>query len=102
MLVWDTHLQGLAVSDSSIRAKPDMLLCDAYAEAANIVSVVEAKSTLMEANNHIDVAFQLSQRVEQLQRCQANRSSWVLAAVGNTSVEIWLIKQVSVLHLLFL
>ena len=48
-----------------------MLLCGAYAEAANVVSVVEAKSTLMEANNHAHVAFQLSQRVEQLQRSQA-------------------------------
>ena len=102
MLVWHTHLQGLAVSDSSIRAKPDMLLCDAYAEAANVVSVVEAKSTLAEANNHVDVAFQLGQRVEQLQMSQTKRSSWVLAAVGNTSVEIWHIKQVSLLHLLFL
>lgn len=102
MLVWDTHLQGLAVSDSSIRAKPDMLLCDAYAEAANIVSVVEAKSSLIEANSHVDVAFQLGQRVEQLQRSQTKRSSWVLAAVGYTSVEIWHIKQVSLLHLLSL
>ena len=87
MLMWDTHLQGLAVSDSSIRAKPDMLLCDANAEAANIVSVVEAKSILIEANNHVDVALQLGQRVEQLQRSQIKHSSWVLAAVGNTSVE---------------
>lgn len=59
MLVWDTHLQGLAVSDSSIRAKPDMLLCQGYAEAANVVSVVEAKSSLIEANNRVDVAFSL-------------------------------------------
>ncbi len=102
MLVWDTHLQGLAVSDSSIRAKPDMLLCQGYAEAANVVSVVEAKSSLIEANNRADVAFQLAQRVEQLQRSQKKRSSWVFAAVGNTSVEIWHIKQVSLLHVLFL
>ena len=103
MLVWDTHLQGLAVSDSSIRAKPDMLLCQGYAEAANVVSVVvEAKSSLIEANNRVDVAFQLAQRVEQLQRSQKKRSSWVFAAVGNTSVEIWHIKQVSLLHVLFL
>ena len=102
MLVWDTHLQGLAVSDSSIRAKPDMLLCDTYAEAANVVTVVEAKSTLTEANNHVAVAFQLGQRVEQLQTSQTKRSSWVLAAMGSTSVEIWHIQQVCVLHLLFL
>ncbi|DBA84044.1 TPA: hypothetical protein ACH3X1_006526 [Trebouxia sp. C0004] len=63
-------------------------------KAANIVSVVEAKSTLIEANNHVDVAFQLGQRVKQLQRSQRKRSSWVLAAVGSTSVEIWHIKQV--------
>ena len=86
MLVWDTHLQGLAVSDSSIRAEPDMLLFDAYAEAANIVSVLEAKSTLIEANSHVDVEFQ---RVEQLQRSQLKHSSWVLVAVGKTYVEIW-------------
>lgn len=102
MLVWDTHLQGLAVSDSSIRAKPDMLLCDTYAEAANVVTVVAAKSTLTEANNHVAVAFQLGQRVEQLQTSQTKRSSWVLAAVGSTSVEIWHIQQVCLLHLLFL
>jgi len=102
MLVWDTHLQGLAVSDSSIRAKPDMLLCDTYAEAANVVSVVEATSTLTEANNHVAVAFQLGQRVKQLQSSQTKRSSWVLAAVGSTSVEIWHIQQVCLLHLLFL
>ena len=90
MPVWDTHLQGLAVTDSSIRAEPDMLLFDAYAEAANIVSVLEAKSTLIwtlieanstliwtliEANGHVDVAFQLGQRVEQLQRSQLKHSS---------------------------
>ena len=68
MVVWDTHLKGLTVSGSSIRAKPDMLLCDTYTEATNVVSVVEAKSTLAEANNHTDVAFQLQQRVQQLQR----------------------------------
>ena len=99
MLVWDTHSQGLAVSDSSIRAKPDMLLCDTYTEAANVAAVVEAKSTLTEANNHVAVAFQLGQRVEQLQSSQTKRTSWVLAAVGSTSVEIWHIQQVCVLHL---
>ena len=99
ILVWDTHLQGLA-SDSSIRAKPDMLLCDTYAEAANIITVVIAKSTLTEANNHVAVAFQLGQRVEQLQSSQTKRSSWVLAAMGSTSVEIWHIQQVCLLHLL--
>ena len=52
-----------------------MLLCDAYAKAANIVSVVEAKSTVTEANNHVDVAFQLRQQVEQLQMSQTKRSS---------------------------
>ncbi len=57
MVVWDTHLKGLTVSDSSIRAKPDMLLCDTYTEAANVVSVVQAKSTLAEANNYVDIAF---------------------------------------------
>lgn len=97
MLVWDTRMQGLAVSDSSVRAKPDMLLCDTYAEAANVVSVMEAKSTLTETNNHVAVAFQLCQRVEQLQSFQTKRSSWVLAAV-----EIWRIQQVCLLHLLFL
>lgn len=100
--MWDTQLQGLAVSDSSIGARPDMLLCDAYAEAAHVVSVVAATSTLADATNHIDVAFQLHQRVDQLQMSQAQRSSWVLAAVGNTSVEIWHIKQVLSLHLLLL
>lgn len=95
MLVWDTHLQGLAVSDSSIRAEPDMLLCDAYAETANIVSVLEAKSTLIEANSHADEAFQLGQRVEQLQRSQIKHSSWVLVAVGKMYEEIWHIKQIS-------
>ncbi|KAL0045605.1 hypothetical protein WJX82_011169 [Trebouxia sp. C0006] len=63
------------------------------AEAANVVPVVEATSTLTEANNHVAVAFQLGQRVKQLQSSQTKRSSWVLAAVGSTSVEIWHIQQ---------
>jgi len=99
MVMWDAHLKGLTLSDSSIRAKADLLLCDMYTEAAHVVSVVQAKSTLAKVNNHVDVTFQLQQRVEQLQRSQPRRSSWVLAAVGNTSVEIWHIKQVCALHL---
>ena len=94
MLVWDTHLQGVTVSDSSVRARPDMLLCDTYREPAHVVSVVEAKSDLSGANNHVDVAFQLGQRVDQLQMSQTNRGAWVFAAVGSTSVEIWHMKQV--------
>ncbi len=99
MVMWDTHVKGVTVSDSSIRAKPDLLLCDTYTEAANVVTVVEATNTLAEAHNRVDIAFQLQQRVEQLQRSQPRRSFWVLAAVGNTSVEIWHIKQVCALHL---
>ena len=78
MAVWDMQLKGLAVTDSSIRANLDLLLCDTYTEAANLVSVVKAKSTLAEANNHVDVAFQLQQRVERLRQFQPRRSSWVL------------------------
>lgn len=71
LLVWDTHPQALAVNDSSVRAEPDMLLCVTYKEAANVVSVVVVTSTLTEFNNHCDVAYQLSQRVGQLQAFSA-------------------------------
>ena len=57
LMKMDTHVKGVTVSDSSIRAKPDLLLCDTYTEAANVVSVVQAKSTLAEANNYVDIAF---------------------------------------------
>jgi hypothetical protein len=61
-------------------------LCDPYTEAANVVSVMAAESTLEVANIHIDVACQLPQWVEQL-RSHTRRSCWVLVAVGNTPVD---------------
>ena len=102
MVVWDRHVKGVTESDSSTRAQPELLLCDRHTAAANVVTVVQATSTLAKFNNQFDVAFQLRQRVEQLRRSQPRRSSWVLAAVGSTSVEIWQIKQVTALRLLVL
>lgn len=93
MLVWDTHLQGLTASDSSIRAQPGLLLCDTHQKAANVVAVVAATSTLMDSSTQADVAFQLKQRVEQLKGSQPQRNSWVFAVVGNTSVELWQINR---------
>ena len=98
MLIWDTHQKGLTVSDSSLRAKPDLLLCDTYAEAANVVTVVEAKSTLNDPHHYQDVAFQLRQRMEQLYWSQPRRAFWVMAAVGTQYVEIWRMDQVSVFN----
>ena len=46
MLVWDSHAHGLAISGSSSRAKPDLLLCDAFEVPVNIVTVVEAMPCL--------------------------------------------------------
>ena len=46
MIVWDTHTKGLAVSSSSSRAKPDLLLCKEESAAANVVTVLEAKPNL--------------------------------------------------------
>lgn len=89
MLVWDTHLHGLAISSSSNRAKPDLLLCEGFQQAASVVTAVEAKPNLSASSYTKEVAFQLEQRVEQLQSHQPSRSKWVLAAVGAEAVEIW-------------
>ena len=66
MVVWDRHVKGVTECDSSTRAQPELLLCDRHTAAINVVTVVQATSTLAEFNNQFDVAFQLQQRLEQL------------------------------------
>lgn len=89
MLVWDSHAHGLAISGSSSRAKPDLLLCDTFEAPANIVTVVEAKPSLNNSSHAKEAAFQVNQRVQQLRSVQSRRVSWVLAAVGAKAVDIW-------------
>ena len=76
LVVWDTYSKVLAVSSRSIWAEPDVLLCDRFETAANVVSVIEV--TRMQTSRTLDEqgAFQISQRLAQLWPYQRSRESW--------------------------
>ena len=89
LLVWDTHSKGLTVSSNSISAKPDVLLCDRFEAAANVVSIVEAKPKLGSRPKEVQAAFQIAQRLAQLHDYQPSRGSWWVGLIGADYVDIW-------------
>ena len=88
-LVWDTHSTGLTVSSKAISAKPDVLCCDCFEGASNVVSIIEAKRNLRTRPMQVQGAYQIAQRITQLKPFQPSRGSWWVGLIGADYVEIW-------------
>ena len=89
LVVWDTHSKVLAVSSRSIWAEPDVLLCDRFETAANVVSLVEVTRKLASRPLEVQGASQIAQRLNQLWPYQRSRESWWAGLVGADYVDIW-------------